>query len=110
MGPSLGREILLDAKRIGLSDARIARETGSTERAIRDRREQVGVVPVFKSVDTCGGEFPARTPYLYSTYDEESEVEPASRPRVVILYPPRPELRGTAGGSGRPADRPARSG
>ena len=84
-GPSLGRETLLDAKRVGLSDARIARETGSTERAIRDRREQVGVVPVFKSVDTCGGEFPARTPYLYSTYDEESEVEPASRPRVVIL-------------------------
>jgi carbamoyl-phosphate synthase large subunit len=84
-GPSLGREILLGAKRVGLSDARIARETGSAERDIRDRREQVGVVPVFKSVDTCGGEFPARTPYLYSTYDEESEVEPSSRPRVVIL-------------------------
>jgi carbamoyl-phosphate synthase large subunit len=84
-GPSLGRETLLDAKRVGLSDARIARETGSSEREIRDRREQLGVVPVFKSVDTCGGEFPARTPYLYSTYDEESEVEPASRPRVVIL-------------------------
>src|SRR5688572_11140452 len=81
--PSLGRETLLGAKRVGLSDARIARETGSTERAIRDRRDQFGVAPVFKSVDTCGGEFPARTPYLYSTYDEESEVEPASRPRVV---------------------------
>ena len=58
------------------SPTRGSRETGSTERDIRDRRAQVGVVPVFKSVDTCGGEFPARTPYLYSTYDEESEVEP----------------------------------
>jgi carbamoyl-phosphate synthase large subunit len=84
-GPSPGREVLLDAKRVGLSDARIARETGSTEPEVRRRREQLGVVPVFKSVDTCGGEFPARTPYLYSTYDEESEVEPASRPRIVIL-------------------------
>jgi carbamoyl-phosphate synthase large subunit len=81
----IGRDKLLEAKRAGLSDARIARETASTESDVRARRESLGVVPVFKSVDTCGGEFPARTPYHYSTYEEESEVRPASRPRVVIL-------------------------
>src|SRR5919109_2278508 len=76
---------LLAAKRAGLSDARIAAETGATEERVRARRDAVGVWPVFKSVDTCGGEFPARTPYHYSTYEEESEVEEAPRPRVVIL-------------------------
>jgi carbamoyl-phosphate synthase large subunit len=81
----LDRETLRGAKRAGLSDGRIARETGSTEREVREQRESLGVVPVFKSVDTCGGEFPARTPYHYSAYGEGSEVEPASRPRVVIL-------------------------
>jgi carbamoyl-phosphate synthase large subunit len=82
---TLGPDRIREAKRTGLSDARIARATGSTERQVRDRREALGVVPVFKSVDTCGGEFPAQTPYHYSTYEEESEVAPASRPRVVIL-------------------------
>jgi carbamoyl-phosphate synthase large subunit len=81
----LGRDRLLETKRSGLSDARIARETGSMETDVRARRESLGVIPVFKSVDTCGGEFPAHTPYHYSTYEEDSEVEPASRPRVVIL-------------------------
>jgi carbamoyl-phosphate synthase large subunit len=81
----VGADRLLEVKRAGLSDARIARETGSTEPEVRARRESLGVVPVFKSVDTCGGEFPAHTPYHYSTYEEESEVKPASRPRVVIL-------------------------
>ena len=83
--PALDRETFRRAKRVGLSDGRIGRALGVSERAVRDRREALGVTPVFKSVDTCGGEFPARTPYHYSTYDEESEVEPASRPRVVIL-------------------------
>jgi carbamoyl-phosphate synthase large subunit len=78
-------EELRAAKRAGLSDARIAMETRATERDVRDRRDTTGVRPVFKSVDTCGGEFPARTPYHYSTYEEESEVVTGSRPRVVIL-------------------------
>jgi carbamoyl-phosphate synthase large subunit len=81
----IGRDRLLAAKRAGVSDARIARETLSRESDVRARRESLGVVPVFKSVDTCGGEFPAHTPYHYSAYEEESEVRPASRPRVVIL-------------------------
>jgi carbamoyl-phosphate synthase large subunit len=82
---SIGRERLREAKRAGLSDARIGRETGSTETDVRAHREGLDLVPVFKSVDTCGGEFPAHTPYHYSTYEEESEVSQATRPRVVIL-------------------------
>jgi carbamoyl-phosphate synthase large subunit len=76
---------LREAKRVGLSDARIARLTGSTELGVRRRRDELAVAPVFKTVDTCGGEFPAVTPYHYSTYEEEDEVRAASLPRVVIL-------------------------
>ncbi|TMK47510.1 MAG: carbamoyl-phosphate synthase large subunit [Actinobacteria bacterium] len=76
---------LREAKRVGLSDARIASLTGSTELGVRRRRDELAVAPVFKTVDTCAGEFPAVTPYHYSTYEEEDEVRPASRPRVVIL-------------------------
>ncbi len=82
---TLSAQDLWHAKRTGLSDARLARLTGATEAAVRRHREALGVAPVFKTVDTCGGEFPARTPYHYSTYEEETEVVPAERPRVVIL-------------------------
>jgi carbamoyl-phosphate synthase large subunit len=82
---TLGAAELWGAKRIGLSDARLALLTGSTEPAVRRHREALGVEPVFKTVDTCAGEFPARTPYHYSTYEEETEIRPAERPRVVIL-------------------------
>ena len=73
------------AKRIGLSDRRLARLTSSAEDEVRRRRMTLGVRPVFKTVDTCAGEFPARTPYHYSAYEEQDEVRPAARPRVVIL-------------------------
>ena len=76
---------LLRAKRLGISDRRLAHLTGTTEPDVRARRTALGVRPVFKTVDTCAGEFPARTPYHYSTYEEEDEVRPAERPRVVIL-------------------------
>jgi carbamoyl-phosphate synthase large subunit len=81
----LGQEELRRAKRVGLSDARLAALTGADETAVRRGREALGVEPVFKTVDTCAGEFPARTPYHYSTYEEETEVRPAERPRIVIL-------------------------
>jgi carbamoyl-phosphate synthase large subunit len=81
----LSRRELLDAKRAGLSDRRIAALTGTTERRVRALRRRLGVLPVFKTVDTCAGEFAATTPYYYSTYEQESEVRPGSRPRVVIL-------------------------
>src|SRR4029450_13515950 len=64
------------AKRIGLSDRRLARLTSSTEDEVRMRRMTLGVRPVFKTVDTCAGEFPARTPYHYSAYEEQDEVRP----------------------------------
>ncbi|HYT30384.1 MAG TPA: carbamoyl-phosphate synthase large subunit, partial [Actinomycetota bacterium] len=76
---------LREAKRAGLSDRRIAGLTGSRERDVRAARKHWGVLPVFKTVDTCGGEFEARTPYYYSTYEDATEVRPGERPRVVIL-------------------------
>ncbi len=82
---SVREDELREAKRLGMSDARIGRLTGSSEDEVRRRRASAGVAPVFKTVDTCAGEFPALTPYHYSTYEEESEVRPAERPRVVIL-------------------------
>jgi carbamoyl-phosphate synthase large subunit len=83
--PEPTADSLRAAKRAGLSDARIARETESTEAQVRRVRDAVGVTPVFKSVDTCAAEFPAFTPYHYSTYEEESEVGWRERPRIVIL-------------------------
>ncbi|HEV8565196.1 MAG TPA: carbamoyl-phosphate synthase large subunit [Actinomycetota bacterium] len=81
----LSAEDLRSAKRAGMSDGRVASLTGGTEAAVRRHREALGVEPVFKRVDTCAGEFPAHTPYYYSTYEEETEVGAAQRPRVVIL-------------------------
>ncbi len=76
---------LLEAKRLGMSDTRIGELTGESEAAVRRHRDALGVQPVFKTVDTCAGEFPARTPYHYSTYEPTTEVTPAERPRVIIL-------------------------
>ncbi len=81
----LDADALRGAKRLGLSDERIAVLVGTTAAAVRARRADVGVVPVFKTVDTCAGEFLARTPYHYSTYLEEDEVVEDARPRVMIL-------------------------
>jgi carbamoyl-phosphate synthase large subunit len=82
---ALSRDALREAKAAGLSDAQIAEIRGSTEAEIRQLRNELGVRPVYHTVDTCAAEFAARTPYLYSTYDEQTEVPPASRPRVIIL-------------------------
>jgi carbamoyl-phosphate synthase large subunit len=76
---------LAGAKRAGLSDERIAALVGASPADVRARRSEVGIGPVFKTVDTCAGEFHARTPYHYSTYMEEDEVREDARPRVVIL-------------------------
>ncbi|MEX2457426.1 MAG: carbamoyl-phosphate synthase large subunit, partial [Actinomycetota bacterium] len=76
---------LREAKRAGLSDRRIAKLLATTEQEVRAARRAAGVRPVFKTVDTCAGEFEARTPYYYSAYEDDTEVRPAERPRVVIL-------------------------
>jgi carbamoyl-phosphate synthase large subunit len=76
---------LREAKRLGFSDAQLARLAGTTEAEVRAARTAAGVVPVFGRVDTCAAELVAKTPYLYSTYEEESEAAPSDRRKVVIL-------------------------
>ncbi|KQS07756.1 carbamoyl phosphate synthase large subunit [Curtobacterium sp. Leaf183] len=73
------------AKEHGFSDIQIAALRGVTEQQVRDVRHGFGIRPVFKTVDTCAGEFPALTPYHYSSYDTETEVAPSARKKVVIL-------------------------
>jgi carbamoyl-phosphate synthase large subunit len=73
------------AKGAGFSDAQIGQLRGMTEAGVREVRWGLGLRPVYHSVDTCAAEFAARTPYLYSTYDDESEVPPGDRPKVIIL-------------------------
>jgi carbamoyl-phosphate synthase large subunit len=81
----LDREVLLHAKRHGLSDVQIAQLRGTSEDAVRQTRHALRLRPVFKTVDTCAAEFAASTPYHYSTYEEETEVMPRERPAVLIL-------------------------
>ncbi|GAA0707153.1 carbamoyl-phosphate synthase large subunit [Dactylosporangium roseum] len=77
--------LLAAVKRHGLSDAQIAAVRGVSEEEVRGLRHALGVRPVYKTVDSSAGEFPARTPYFYSTYEEETEVAPRYRPAVIIL-------------------------
>jgi carbamoyl-phosphate synthase large subunit len=72
-------------KRLGFSDRQLAALAGLTEDAVREERWSLGVRPAYKTVDTCAGEFPSATPYLYSSYDEENESVPLGRQGVVIL-------------------------
>ena len=83
--PDLAPEVLRRAKRHGLSDAQIGRLRGLAEDTVREVRQALGLRPVFKTVDTCAAEFAARTPYHYSSYDDETEVEPRDRPAVIVL-------------------------
>jgi carbamoyl-phosphate synthase large subunit len=83
--PEVDAEALRAMKRLGFGDVQLARLRGETEKMVRDRRWSMGIRPVFKMVDTCAGEFPSDTPYLYSTYDEESESPKSGRRSVVIL-------------------------
>ncbi|MER3460703.1 MAG: carbamoyl-phosphate synthase large subunit, partial [candidate division GAL15 bacterium] len=78
-------EALGEAKRVGLSDAEVARLWQTTEEDVRARRRAFGLRPTYKLVDTCAGEFPAVTPYYYSTYEEEDEAEEDPRPCAVVL-------------------------
>ncbi len=81
----LDRERLRAAKRLGLSDRALARQMGCGEGELRARRKALGVVPVFKTIDTCAAEFEAQTPYFYSTYEDENESIRTEKPKVVIL-------------------------
>jgi carbamoyl-phosphate synthase large subunit len=77
--------VLRRAKQLGFADRRIADLTGTTEMDVREHRLAAGLRATFKTVDTCAAEFVAHTPYLYSTYEDEDEAPPTSRPKVVIL-------------------------
>ncbi|HAN25743.1 MAG TPA: carbamoyl phosphate synthase large subunit, partial [Microbacterium ginsengisoli] len=73
------------AKEHGFSDAQVAELRGIAEAEVRGIRHALNVRPVYKTVDTCAGEFPALTPYHYSSYDAETEVTPSDRTKVVII-------------------------
>lgn len=80
------RDLMWEAKRDGFSDRQIAKIVSATETQVRAKRLELGVKPVYKSVDTCAAEFEAYTPYYYSTYEVEDELPPKSdKKRVVIL-------------------------
>jgi carbamoyl-phosphate synthase large subunit len=82
---SLDRERIRSAKRLGLSDRALARRMGCEEGELRARRQALGVVPVYKTIDTCAAEFEAETPYFYSTYEDENESIRTEKPKVAIL-------------------------
>ena len=82
---SIGRAELKRMKRLGFSDLQLGALRNTTEAAIRERRWKLDIHPAYKTVDTCAGEFPSATPYLYSSYDEENESEPFGEQGIVIL-------------------------
>ncbi|NMG22734.1 carbamoyl-phosphate synthase large subunit [Brasilonema bromeliae] len=81
----LTKEQMYAVKRQGYSDRQIAYATKTTEDEVRQYRKQLDVIPVYKTVDTCAAEFEAFTPYHYSTYEEETEILPTTKPKVMIL-------------------------
>jgi carbamoyl-phosphate synthase large subunit len=78
-------ELLRSFKEVALSDRRLAYLTETSEDEVRAYRKSIGVVPVYKRVDTCGAEFESFTPYLYSTYETENEAAPTNRRKIMIL-------------------------
>ncbi|OUC12806.1 MAG: carbamoyl phosphate synthase large subunit [Alkalinema sp. CACIAM 70d] len=82
---SLDKDTLYAIKRQGFSDRQIAFATGTHEDEVRSYRKSLGVIPVYKTVDTCAAEFEALTPYYYSAYETETEVLPSDKPKIMIL-------------------------
>ncbi len=78
-------DLLRTAKEAGLSDTQIARLAGTKAAGVRELRKGYGILPTYKVVDTCSAEFESSTPYYYSTYDREDEVEVSQRPKVLVL-------------------------
>ncbi len=76
---------LLAMKRLGFSDVQLAGLAGVSEDELRRERRALGIRPAYKTVDTCAGEFPSATPYLYSSYDEENESQPLGAQAIVVL-------------------------
>ena len=88
MAPALENipfDLLRAFKEAALSDRRLAYLTKRSEDEVRAYRKSLGLIPVYKRVDTCGAEFESYTPYLYSTYEEEDEAQPTDRRKIMIL-------------------------
>ncbi len=81
----LDAQALYRLKRKGFSDKRLSVLLGALEADVRQRREALGIRPVFKRVDTCAAEFPSATAYMYSTYEEECEAQPTEREKILVL-------------------------
>ncbi|MFX3619417.1 MAG: carbamoyl-phosphate synthase (glutamine-hydrolyzing) large subunit [Sporolactobacillus sp.] len=81
----LNNEQLNQAKRMNISDGRLAELAGVEESQVRARRNSIGLQPAYHLVDTCAGEFEAQTPYYYSTWDGRDEAEVSSRPKILIV-------------------------
>ncbi len=81
----LDKPRLYQLKRKGFSDARLAKLLGITEKQVRQRRLDLGVLPTYKRVDTCAAEFATTTAYMYSTYEEECEALPTNRDKIMVL-------------------------
>ncbi len=81
----ISSNLMLKTKEYGFSDRHLASLMGANEIDVRKRRKELGVHTVYKTVDTCGAEFEATTPYLYSTFEKECEANPSNRKKVVIL-------------------------
>ncbi len=82
---ALDQESMRDAKRMGFSDAQLATIFKCKELEVRDYRKKLGVVPTYKIVDTCAAEFEAKTPYYYSTYEEESELRVTTKKKIMVI-------------------------
>jgi carbamoyl-phosphate synthase large subunit len=82
---TLSAETIRNAKRLGFSDAQIGWILDLDADEVREYRKSLGILPVFRRVDTCAGEFEAHTPYLYSTYEESDESRPTKKKKIIIL-------------------------
>ena len=82
---AVNKEILEKAKRLGFSDKTIAKLAGVTETEVYDTRKKLGIVPVYKMVDTCAAEFESETPYFYGTYEDENESIVTDKKSVIVL-------------------------
>ncbi len=83
--PRMDPALLRQAKEYGFGDIQLAHLLGTDEMTVRQWRESLGILPTYKLVDTCAAEFEAYTPYYYSTYEEEDEIRPSSKKKVMIL-------------------------
>jgi len=82
---NIPRDLFFEAKQKGYADCQVAHLLGCLESEVYKKRNDLGIKRVYKLVDTCAGEFPAKTPYYYSTFEEENESIPSDKKKIVVL-------------------------